>query len=342
MKVLLFTLETTLGLLCPKTGYETSIERKEDGFGIAFQIIIAGYDLPSMSSEMESLEILPLFSCSKIRKIPEFKGIMRSLSELHLDKTAIQKLPSSIERLTALTLLSLRDCQYLMCLPRNMDSLRSLEKLVVTGCSKLNHLPEHLWNIRCVELDLSGIAFRQLLDRNVSSSFQLKELLELKYGWKSLKLLDLSNCKFITQLPILEKVAYFDKWLTLIEPSSIIGKLPMLETLYLKGYNEHMLDRLGLGSQNIMTTTNEHLLVKHGVHKTYMNAKGCYSLEPSQALHWQSSLSQPWSQQPQYNESSVGVTFTILNRYLQGLRFPKNGYETSIEGKRMDLEFHFR
>ena len=81
--------------------------------------------------------------------------------------------------------------------------------------------------------------------------------------------------------------------------------------------NEHMLDRLGLGSQNIMTTTNEHLLVKHGVHNTYMNAEDCYSLEPSQALHGQSSLSQPWSQRPQYNESSIGVTFTILIRYLQ-------------------------
>ena len=92
---------------------------------------------------------------------------MRSLSELHLDKTTIEKLPSSIECLTALTLLSLRDCQYLTCLPRNKDSLRSLEKLVVIGCSKLTHLPGHLWNIKCLELDLSKTAFRQPLDRNV-------------------------------------------------------------------------------------------------------------------------------------------------------------------------------
>ena len=121
-----------------------------------------------------------------------------------------------------------------------------------------------------------------------------------------------SECKNLyikfPSLPIL-KTAYFDKWHTLIE-------------LYLKGYNEHMLDRLGLGSQNIMTTTNEHLLVKHGVHKTYMNAEDCYSLEPSPAPHGQSSLSQPWSQWPQYNESSVGVTFAILNRYLQVISSP--------------------
>ena len=125
----------------------------------------------------------------------------------------------------------------------------------------------------------------------------------------------------ISSFKILE-IIDLDKWHTLIEHSSIIGKLPMLVELYLKGYNEHMLDQLGLGSQNIMTTTNEHLLVKHGVHKTYMNAEDCYSLEPSPALHGQSSLSQPWSQWPQYNESSVGVTFTILNRYLQVISSP--------------------
>ena len=125
-------------------------------------------DLPSISSEMKSLKILKLCGCSKIRKIPEFKGIMRSLSELHLDKTAIKKVPSSIKCLTVLSLLSLRDCQYLTRLPRNMDSLRSLEKLVVIGCSKLTYLPQHLWNNNCLDHDLSRTAFRQSLDRNVS------------------------------------------------------------------------------------------------------------------------------------------------------------------------------
>ena len=40
-------------------------------------------------------------------------------------------------------------------------------------------------------------------------------------------------------------------------------------------------------------------------------------LEPSPALHGQSSWSQRWSQWPQYNESNVGMTLTILNCYLQ-------------------------
>lgn len=83
--------------------------------------------------------------------------------------------------------------------------------------------------------------------------------------------------------------------------------------------HEHLLDRLGLGSL-IMTTINVHLPVKHGV--THINAEDCYSQEPSPTLHGQSSLSQPWSQWPQYNESSIGVTFTILNRYLQVISSP--------------------
>ena len=61
--------------------------------------------LPS-KFEMESLEILILSGCSKIEKIPEFMGSMKRLSKLHLNGTAITKLPSSIEHLTNLEELS--------------------------------------------------------------------------------------------------------------------------------------------------------------------------------------------------------------------------------------------
>ena len=64
--------------------------------------------LPS-KFEMKSLEILILFGCSKIKKIPEFMGNMECLSKLYLDGTAITKLPSSIEHLTNLASLHLRE-----------------------------------------------------------------------------------------------------------------------------------------------------------------------------------------------------------------------------------------
>uniref|UniRef100_A0A7N2MGI1 C-JID domain-containing protein n=1 Tax=Quercus lobata TaxID=97700 RepID=A0A7N2MGI1_QUELO len=64
---------------------------------------------------------------------------------------------------------------------------------------------------------------------------------------------------------------------------------------------------------------------------TYIKAEGCTSLEPLPALLRQSSLSRPPSQS--YDESSGGVAFTILNRYLQRLLCRKTGYETSPKRK---------
>ena len=111
-------------------------------------------------------------------------------------------------------------------------------------------------------------------------------------------------------------------------------------------------DKFGLGSRIITTISNKHLLFEHGVQykpnvlnreddsklfclkafknenpkegyeQLSQNIDDFYSLEPSPALHGQSSLSQPWSQWPQYNESRVGVTFTILNRFLQVISSP--------------------
>ena len=54
--------------------------------------------LPS-KIEMESLEILILSGCSKLKRIPEFMGNIERLRILHLDGTSITELPSSIEHL---------------------------------------------------------------------------------------------------------------------------------------------------------------------------------------------------------------------------------------------------
>ena len=74
--------------------------------------------------------------------------------------TAIKELPpSSIECLTALTLLDLSGCENLECLLSNMDSLRSLEELIISRCSKLANLPENLWKLKCLKkLYLSGMS----------------------------------------------------------------------------------------------------------------------------------------------------------------------------------------
>ncbi|XP_030970817.1 TMV resistance protein N-like [Quercus lobata] len=133
--------------------------------------------LPS-KFEMESLEILILSSCSKIKRIPEFMGNMELFSKLHLDGTAITKLPSSIEHLTNLASLQLRDCKNLVCLPSIICNFKSLKVINLAGCSKLDSLPEKLWNVESLEeLDISGIALREL----PSSIVTLKNLKELSF-----------------------------------------------------------------------------------------------------------------------------------------------------------------
>lgn len=111
--------------------------------------------------EMESLEILILSGCSKIKRIPEFGKSMKHLLKLYLDGIAIRKLPTSIEHLAGLASLNLRNCENLMWLPNTLFNLKLLRNVDLSGCSKLEKLPENLGNAGNIEeLDMSGTAIR--------------------------------------------------------------------------------------------------------------------------------------------------------------------------------------
>ena len=101
---------------------------------------------------MESLEILP-----------EVQGCMRHLAELSLKGTAIKGLPLSIEYLTELVLLNLRNCQNLESLPSCIYRLRSLEIQILSDCLKVKELPEVLENMgSLLKLFLDGTALKEL------------------------------------------------------------------------------------------------------------------------------------------------------------------------------------
>ena len=93
---------------------------------------------------MESLEIFILSGCSRVKKLSHMGRRMTCLSELYLDGTAIEELPSSIKRLTGLTLLTLRDCSNLSSFPSVICSLTSLQILNLSGFRGQPQKPSHL------------------------------------------------------------------------------------------------------------------------------------------------------------------------------------------------------
>ncbi|KAF3965666.1 hypothetical protein CMV_010169 [Castanea mollissima] len=112
---------------------------------------------------LESLEVFIFSGCSRLKSFPEVVGNMSCLSELYLNETAIEDLPLSVEYLTGLIKLDLRDCKNLSSLPNACYSSMSLKILTLSGCSKLDELPENLGNLKGLEeLDLSGSAIKVL------------------------------------------------------------------------------------------------------------------------------------------------------------------------------------
>ena len=88
---------------------------------------------------------------------------MGRLLELFLDGTTIKELPSSIQHLSGLVLLNLRECKSLAILPHGICKLKSLHSLILYGCSKLDNLSEGLGSLQGLEkLEAAGIAIKEL------------------------------------------------------------------------------------------------------------------------------------------------------------------------------------
>ena len=98
--------------------------------------------LPSGIFYLEFLTKLDLSGCSKLKRLPEIPS--GNINWLFLRETAIEELPSSIERLLRLGHLDLSDCKRLKSLPSSLFKLKSLGVLNLGGCSNLQRLPECL------------------------------------------------------------------------------------------------------------------------------------------------------------------------------------------------------
>ena len=98
--------------------------------------------LPSNICSLKMLKNLHLFECSKFVNLPENLRNLESLFNLSLRGIAIELLPSSVGRLTALRHLNLSDCENLLCLPESISQLSRITRLNLDGCKRLRWLPD--------------------------------------------------------------------------------------------------------------------------------------------------------------------------------------------------------
>ena len=139
----------------------------------------------SIWDQLKSLKSLFLSDCSKLRCFPQVLTNVQNLRELHLDRTAIKELPSSIEHLNRLEILNLKLCRELVTLPESICNLCFLQYLNVSYCSKLHKLPKNLGKLKSLK-SLLAYGLNSMCSRLLSLS-----------GLCSLKELYLSNSKLM-------------------------------------------------------------------------------------------------------------------------------------------------
>ncbi|KAJ4722978.1 Disease resistance protein (TIR-NBS-LRR class) family [Melia azedarach] len=188
----------------------------------------------SASIQSESLQILYLSGCSNLKRLPEISS-SRNIGVLFLDGTAIEELPSSIDGLSRLVTLNIRNCSRLEQLPRSICKLKSLKYFNLSGCTNLQRLPDEFGNLD----DLRRLEAERIGIKELPSSFVcLKNLDEVFFerfrghehmgflmpislsldGLQSLRSAHLIDCG-ITELP------------------ENLGQLSSLEHLYLEKNN---------------------------------------------------------------------------------------------------------
>ncbi|RVW59242.1 TMV resistance protein N [Vitis vinifera] len=176
--------------------------------------------LPSIC-ELKSLTSLFCSGCLRLRSFPEILEDVENLRELHLDGTAIEELPASIQYFRGLQYLNLGYCTNLVSLPESICNMSSLRILNVRFCTKLEKFPENLRSLQCLEgLHASGLNLTMDCFNSI-----LAGIIQLS----KLRVLELSHCKGLLQVPELPpSLRVLDVHSctcleTLSSPSSLLG-----------------------------------------------------------------------------------------------------------------------
>ncbi|KAB2059431.1 hypothetical protein ES319_A11G302300v1 [Gossypium barbadense] len=174
---------------------------------------------------MESLEKLILSSCTNLKSFPEIDGKMECLLELYFDGSGIKELPISIGNLSSLVLLNLKDCRNLVDLPGSIDWCKILKSFNLSGCYKVEYLPENLQQKEFLEeLDLSETS----MTKPPPFIFQFKNLKVLSFNGSKGSSSNLSSLK---------ELNLRDRNLCEGDIPSDISRLSCLEVLDLGGNN---------------------------------------------------------------------------------------------------------
>ncbi|XP_068319221.1 disease resistance protein RUN1-like [Pyrus communis] len=143
--------------------------------------------------KLKYLKKLDLSCCFKLEDFPEISEELEHLVSLILQGTAIEMLPSSIEKLIKLQTLDLSDCRNLKDVPTSIYNLTNLKCLYFSNCRQLEKLPSSSVGFLSLEvLDLKYSGILEIPDSLVCST--------------SLRSLSLSGTK-ITSIPASIKLA---------------------------------------------------------------------------------------------------------------------------------------
>ena len=198
--------------------------------------------LPSTICSLKSLDKIVLLGCSKFDKLPKGLGNITSLTNLDFSGTAIKELPSSIEFLNGLEVLSLEDCKKFVRLPSTVCSLKSLRVMNLSRCPKFVNLPVNLGNLEHLGgLNLEGTAI-EVLPSSVGhlaalGGLNLKDCKNLVClpsticNLKRVSKFNLAGCSKITNLP--ENLGNMESLYAFSLDGTAIKELPS-STIHLK------------------------------------------------------------------------------------------------------------
>ncbi|KAL6269489.1 hypothetical protein ACE6H2_026400 [Prunus campanulata] len=288
---------------------------------------------PSIA-DLKCLKRLLLNFCSKLRKIPEFSGQMKNLSNLALEQTSIEKLHSSIGCLVGLTSLLLSNCKNLTGLPSEICNLKSLTELQLYGTS-IRQLPRSIVGLKKLyKLDLGRSGSQPNKSRfwwGLSGLYKNRNgfVLSSLDGLLSLKYLNLSNrglCEGdlpsdIGCLSSLEELKLSGN--NFVSLPASIGCLSKLQLFWVNGCQRlqqlpDLTSSSSLVDINIRGCTTLKMLphltlvaINKGVHYHRFNCANCSLVVD--------------------NEGSDGIILKMLQRYLQLQLIPRPDFKYQFE-----------